>query len=44
MCLELTFLLQMERNSDEVLSMKAILGANLKEQYYVLKALSKKYK
>lgn len=31
--LERRFLLQMERNSDEVLSVKAILEANLKEQY-----------
>lgn len=44
MYLERRFLLQMERKSDEVLSMKAILGANLKGQYYVLKALLKKCK
>lgn len=36
MYLEHGFLLQMGTNSDCVLPMNAILGANLKEQYYVL--------
>lgn len=34
----------MERNSDEVLSMKAILEASLKELYCALKELVKKCK
>lgn len=42
--LEHRFPLQMERNSDEALSMKAILEACLKELYYALKELVKKCK